>query len=124
MLAILYLMVGGAMMLVLVVLAVVVVGIRQEPSAKELSSRAPSVTTAWVRRLLGVYVRKPGQPPAFEDRGEPPITASNPPAGLTGSPNEGCRQSCLEAQRHHSEQQVSLTHTDLHPARRPRTQRR
>ena len=82
MLAILYLMVGGAMMLVLVVLAVVVVGIRQEPSAKELSSRAPSVLTAWVRRLLGVYVRKPDQPPAIdEDRGEPPITAWNLPRG-------------------------------------------
>jgi hypothetical protein len=59
MLTILYFTVGGAMMLVLVVLAVVVVGIKQEPSAKELSSRAPSATTAWVRRLIGVYVRKP-----------------------------------------------------------------
>ena len=80
MLAILYLMVGGAMMLVLVVLAVVVVGIRQEPSAKELSSRAPNATTARVRRLLGVYVRKPDQPPAFDsDRGEPSITARDSP---------------------------------------------
>lgn len=80
MLAILYLMVGGTMMLVLAVLAVVVMGIRQEPSAKELSSRAPGVLTAWVRCLLGVYVRKPDQPPAFhEDRGEPPITAWAPP---------------------------------------------
>jgi hypothetical protein len=80
MLGILYLMVGGTMMLVLAVLAVVVMGIRQEPSAKELSSRAPSVLTAWVRRLLGVYVRKPDRPPAFdEDRGEPPITAWAPP---------------------------------------------
>jgi hypothetical protein len=80
MLAILCVMVGGVMMLVLVVLAVVVVGIKQEPSAKELSSRAPSVTTAWVRRLIGVYVRKPDQPRAFhEDRGELPVTAWNPP---------------------------------------------
>lgn len=80
MLAILYLIVGGTMMLVLVMLAVVVVGIRQEPSAKELPSQAPSALTAWVRRLLGVYVRKPDRPPAFdEDCGEPWIAARNSP---------------------------------------------
>jgi hypothetical protein len=80
MLNILYLMVGGTMMLVLVVLVVVVVGIKQEPSAKELPSQAPNALTAWVRRLVGVYVRKPDQPRAFdEDRGEPWIAARNPP---------------------------------------------
>jgi hypothetical protein len=46
MLAILYLMVGGTMTLVLVVLAVVVVAIRQEPSTKELPSQAPNALTA------------------------------------------------------------------------------
>jgi hypothetical protein len=66
MLAVLYLMVGGTMMLVLVLLAVVVVGIKQEPSARELPSQAPNAITEWVRRLLGVYVRKPGHPPAFD----------------------------------------------------------
>jgi hypothetical protein len=86
MLAILYLLVGGTMILVLVVLAVVVVGIKQEPSATELSSQAPSALTAWVRRLLGVYVRKPDPPPAFdEDRGQPRITARNSP-DLTRGP--------------------------------------
>jgi len=97
MLAILYVMVGGAMMLVLVVLAVVVVGIKQEPSAQELSSRAPSATTAWVRRLIGVYVRKPDQSRAFhEDRGEPPITAWNPPPGQEGPRNKGAGNHGLE----------------------------
>jgi hypothetical protein len=78
MLAILCLMIGGTMMLVLVVLAVVVVGIKQEASARELSSRAPNALTAWVRRLLGVYVRKPDQLPAIgENRGDPWIAARN-----------------------------------------------
>jgi hypothetical protein len=80
MLAILYLVVGGIMAFVLVVLALVVVGIKQEPSAKQLPSQAPNALTAWVRRLLGVYVRKPEQPPAFdEDRREPSVTAQNSP---------------------------------------------
>ena len=80
MLVILYFMASSTMMLVLVVLAVVVVGIKQEPSAKELSSQAPNALTAWVRRLLGVYVRKPNQPPASdEDRREPWISARNSP---------------------------------------------
>jgi hypothetical protein len=71
MLAILFLLVGGMMVLVLLLLAVVVVGIRLEPSAEELKSQAPSAITAGVRRLLGVYVRKPDQPPLpNEDRGE------------------------------------------------------
>lgn len=38
------------------VLALVVAGIRQEPS--ELSTRAPGLGAALVRRLLGVYVRR------------------------------------------------------------------
>jgi len=85
MLVILYFMASSTMMLVLVVLAVVVVGIKQEPSAKELSSQAPNVITAWVRRLLGLYVRKPDQPSAFEeDRGEASITARNSPRWPTG----------------------------------------
>ena len=63
MLTILVLMVGAVMVLVLVLLAVVVVGIKQEPPAEELTSQPPNVVTAWVRRLLGVYVRKPDQPP-------------------------------------------------------------
>ena len=49
----------GAMGLVLVVLAVVVVGIRQEPPAQELTRQAPRLMASLTRRLLGVYVRRP-----------------------------------------------------------------
>jgi hypothetical protein len=87
MLAILFLIVGGVMVLVLVMLALVVVGIKQEPPAKELASRAPSVIAARVRRLLGVYVRKPDRLPEFDDdRGEPCFSAGDPPRRLRGPP--------------------------------------
>ncbi len=70
MFTILILTVGAVMVLVLVLLAVVVIGIRQEPPADELSRQAPRAIAAWVRRLLGVYVRKPGPPwiPDEQDR--------------------------------------------------------
>ena len=55
MLAILLLAIQGtAMVLVLVLLAVVVIGIRQEPSAGELRRQAPSLMAALVRRMLRV----------------------------------------------------------------------
>ena len=62
----------GAMGLVLVVLAVVVVGIRQEPQAQELTRQAPRLMASLTRRLLGVYVRTP-DPSVITDqqRGEP-----------------------------------------------------
>ena len=79
MLIVLVLIVGAVMVLVLILLVVVVAGIKQEPSAEELSRQPPNVITAWVRRLLGVYVRKPEQPPTpDEDRGEPCLTAHDP----------------------------------------------
>ena len=85
MLTILLLMVGSVMVLVLVLLAVVVAGIKREPPAQELTSHAPSLTTAWVRRLLGVYVRKPDQPRVVDaDRGEPHLTAWDPPRWPNG----------------------------------------
>jgi hypothetical protein len=92
MLIILYVMVGGTMMLVLVVLAVVVVGIKQEPSAKELPSQAPNALTAWVRRLLGVYVRKPDQP-STKIAANPGSPHGIRPAGQQGMRNESCRKS-------------------------------
>ena len=49
----------GATGLVLVVLAAVVVGIRQEPSAQELTRQAPNLMARMARRLVGVYVRRP-----------------------------------------------------------------
>jgi hypothetical protein len=67
------LMVGGATVIVFVVLGVVVIGIRHEPTAEGLTSQPPNAMSAWVRHLLGVYVRKPGQPPAHnEDHRELP----------------------------------------------------
>jgi hypothetical protein len=62
----------GAMGLVLVVLAVVVVGIRQEPSAQELTRQAPRLMASLTRRLLGVHVRRP-DPSVItgQQRGEP-----------------------------------------------------
>ena len=43
----------AVMGLVLVVLAVVVVGIRQEPSTQELTRQAPRLIATLARRLLG-----------------------------------------------------------------------
>jgi hypothetical protein len=80
MLTILFLAIGSVMVLVLVLLAVVVAAIKQEPQAQELTSQPPNAITAWVRRLLGVYVRKPDQPPALDEgRGEPCLTAGDTP---------------------------------------------
>jgi hypothetical protein len=74
--------------LVLVLLAVVVVAIRQEPRGTELNNVAPSLTAVLVRRLLGVYVRRPIPPAGRTDLQEewspdmPPATArSRPPGG-------------------------------------------
>jgi len=47
---------------VLAVLVVVVVAIRQEPRDTELSNIAPSRTAVSIRRLLGVYLRRPNPP--------------------------------------------------------------
>lgn len=79
MLTILFLMIGVVVVLVLVLLAVVVVGIKQEPRAEQMTSQPPSAVTAWVRHLLGVYVRKPDLPsPSAEDHGEPCLAGWDP----------------------------------------------
>ena len=49
----------GAITIVLILLAVVVAGIRQEPRSAELSDVAPSPITGLVRRLTGLSVRRP-----------------------------------------------------------------
>jgi hypothetical protein len=59
MLTILFLIVGSVTVLIVLLLVIVVIGIRREPPMQELSEQAPSLTTVFVRRLLGVYVRKP-----------------------------------------------------------------
>jgi hypothetical protein len=56
--------VSAATVLVTALLAVVVAGIKLEPPASELSTKAPNLTAAIVRCALGVSVRKPnfGEP--------------------------------------------------------------
>jgi len=80
MLTFLLIAVGAVMVLVLVLLAVVVIGMRQEPSEDELRRQAPSLMAALVRRVLGVYVRKP-DPGLDERNGEPCLTASDAGGG-------------------------------------------
>ena len=69
--------------LVLVLLAVIVVAIRQEPRETEMRTVAPSLIALMVRRLLGVYLRRPA-PPADSHK-EWPTTAwtetTNRPSG-------------------------------------------
>jgi excisionase family DNA binding protein len=63
MLTILILLVGSVTVISVILLVIVVIGIRQEPPMEELREQAPSLTTVFVRRLLGVYVRKPPPEP-------------------------------------------------------------
>jgi hypothetical protein len=84
MLPVLILVVFAVVVLVLILLAIVVVAIRQEPRDVEMSHVAPSLIAVMVRRLLGVYLRRP-TPPADSSR-EWPTTASTemttrPPGG-------------------------------------------
>jgi len=71
---------------VLILLAVVVFAIRQEPRDAEMSNVAPSLIAIVVRRLLGVYLRRP-TPPA-DSRQEWPTTARTE---TTGRPSGGRR---------------------------------
>jgi hypothetical protein len=87
MLAALILVVIAVFALVLILLAVVVVAIRQEPRDAEMSNMAPSLIAVMVRRLLGVYLRRP-TPPAnrtdWQEEWSPdvrPATARSHPQG-------------------------------------------
>ena len=76
-----------AMGLVLVVPALVVASIRQEPPAQELTGHVPRLMARLARRLLGVSVRRP-DPSAIPDQqhAEPSRTAhgpARPPDGHT-----------------------------------------
>ena len=71
MLTILILVVGSLAILDVLLLLIVVIGIRQEPRTEELSGQAPSPIAAFVRRLLGVYVRKPDSPPRTTSLADP-----------------------------------------------------
>ena len=85
MLTVLILVVLAAGALTLILLAVVVVAIRQEARDTEMSKVAPSVIAVVVRRLLGVYVRRPTPPADNTDWEEewahdmPEATAGNRP---------------------------------------------
>jgi hypothetical protein len=88
MLTVLILVVLAVSALVLILLAVVVVAIKQEPRDAEMSNVAPSLIAVVVRRLLGVYLRRPSPPAASTARreerspGKPQATArSRPPGG-------------------------------------------
>jgi hypothetical protein len=88
MLTSLILIVFAVFVLVLILLAVVVVAIKQEPRDAELNNVAPSLIAVRVRRLLGVYVRRPIPPADSTDLQEewspdmPSATArSRPPGG-------------------------------------------
>jgi hypothetical protein len=84
MLTVVILIVLAVVMLVLILLVLVVVAIRQEPRDMEMSHMAPSLIAVLVRRMLGVYLRRP-TPPADSIR-EWPTTAwtemaTRPPGG-------------------------------------------
>jgi hypothetical protein len=87
MLTSLILIVFAVFALVLVLLAVVVVAIRQEPRDAKLNNVAPSLIAVLVRRLLGVYVRRPNPPADSTDLqaewspDTPPTTARTHPTG-------------------------------------------
>ncbi len=59
---VLIVVVFAVVVLVLILLVVVVVAIRQEPRDAEMSNVAPSLIAVGVRRLLGVYLRRPAPP--------------------------------------------------------------
>ena len=84
MLTVLILVVFVIVALVLVLLAIVVVAIRQEPRETEMRTVAPSLIAVVVRRLLGVYLRRPA-PPADSHKEWPTTawteTTSRPPGG-------------------------------------------
>ncbi len=62
MLTVVILIVSAAVMLVLILFGVVAVAIRQEPRDMEMSDVAPSLIAVMVRRMLGVYLRRPAPP--------------------------------------------------------------
>ena len=84
MLTVLLLIVFVVVALVLVLLVIVVVAIRQEPRDAEMSDVAPSLIAVLVRRLLGVYLRRPAPPTDSHEEWPTAAwteTTSRPPGG-------------------------------------------
>ncbi len=69
MLTIFVLFVGSLATLVVLLLLVVAIGIHQEPRMEGLSGQAPTVTAAFVRRLIGVHVGKLDSPAQADKSG-------------------------------------------------------
>jgi hypothetical protein len=59
MLAALLFIAGAMALIVVLLLALVVAGIRQEPTDAKMASQAPRPTAALARLLLGAHVRRP-----------------------------------------------------------------
>jgi hypothetical protein len=82
----LFLLILSVAALVALLLVIVVVGIRQEPPTEELSEQPSSLIAAFVRRLLGLHVRKPGPPPNPDRTCERPCPARVTPLGPDAQP--------------------------------------
>ena len=91
MLTSLILIVFAVFAVVLVLLGVVVVAIRQEPRDTELNNVAPSLMAVMVRRLLGVYVRRPTPPVDSTDDLQEEWSPDMPPATTRSRPTGGRR---------------------------------
>jgi hypothetical protein len=70
MLTILFALIVSVTIFVVLLLVIVVIGIRKEPSTKELSEQVSSLLAAFVRHLLGLHVRKPNSPPNLDQGDE------------------------------------------------------
>lgn len=87
MLTVLVLLILSVSIFVVLLLVIVVVGIRQEPSTEELSEQASSFIAAFVRRLIGVHVRRPDSPLRLEHGDERPCLVLIPLPDPTREPN-------------------------------------
>ena len=63
--------VAGATVAFLVFLITVILGTRQEPEQMELRSHAPNQFAGAARRMLGVYVGRPGDTDDNQTRNQP-----------------------------------------------------
>lgn len=84
MLTVLVLFVMSSATLCMLLLLIVVIGIHHEPRMNGMSEQAPNLIAAFVRRLLGVYVCKPGSSsePGPSEKGHASLLA-----GSTYKPN-------------------------------------
>ena len=83
----LVLLILSVTILVVLLLVIVAVGIRQEPQTEELSEQASSLIAAFVRRLIGVHVRKPSSPLRLDHGDERPCLLPIPLPGPTRERN-------------------------------------